>query len=41
MEKALRKEANKHKNWSRERKNAFIYGIMRKHGWVPSTQKKK
>ena len=28
------------KNWSEERKNAYVYGAMRKTGWVPSTQKK-
>lgn len=28
------------KNWSKERKNAFVFGTMRKTGWVPSTQKK-
>jgi hypothetical protein len=27
------------KNWSQERKNAYIWGTMRKTGWVPSTQK--
>lgn len=40
MERALRREANKHKDWSKERKNAFIYGTMRKHGWKPSREKK-
>jgi hypothetical protein len=24
-----------------KRKNAYVYGTMRKTGWVPSTQKKK
>ena len=24
----------------KEAKNAFVYGIMRKDGWTPSTQKK-
>jgi hypothetical protein len=24
-----------------ERKNAYVYGTLRKTGWVPSTQKKK
>ena len=41
MERELRKEANKHKDWSEERKDRFIYGTMRKQGWTPSTQKKR
>jgi hypothetical protein len=24
------------KNWSQERKDAYVYGTMRKTGWVPS-----
>ena len=39
-ERALTKVANKHKDWSKERKQAFIYGIMRKHGWKPNREKK-
>ena len=27
--------------WSKKRKDAYIYGVMRKTGWVPSTQKRK
>ena len=40
MERALEKEANK-KGYTGKRRNAFIFGTMRKTGWVPSTQKKK
>jgi hypothetical protein len=40
MEEALKRVANKHKGWSKERKNAFVYGIMRKRGWKPSREKK-
>lgn len=40
MEKELRKEANKHKDWSKERKDAYVYGTMRKTGWKPSREKK-
>jgi len=41
MEAALKKEANKHKDWSRERKAAFIYGTMHnKTGWVRGKNKK-
>lgn len=40
MEAALKREAKK-KGLSGDRANAYIYGTMRKTGWVPSTQKKK
>jgi hypothetical protein len=41
MEEALKKEANKHKGWSKERKAAFVYGTMRhKVGWKPEREKK-
>ena len=39
MEEALKREANKHKNWSQERKDKYIYGKMRKTGWKPSQEK--
>lgn len=39
METALRKEAKK-KGFSKEREDAYVYGTMRKTGWIPSTQKK-
>jgi hypothetical protein len=40
-EDALKREANKHKGWSKERKNAFVYGILRhKFHWKPSRERK-
>jgi hypothetical protein len=39
MEEKLKKEANKHKGWSKEHKLAYIYGTMRKTGWKPSREK--
>lgn len=39
MEQALKREAKK-KHLSKERTGAYVYGTMRKTGWVPSTQKK-
>ena len=39
MEDALKRQAAK-KGYSKERTDAFVYGTMRKTGWVPSTQKK-
>jgi len=42
LERKLRAQVNReHPNWSEERKDAYIYGTLRKTGWVPSTQKKK
>ena len=38
LEKGLKRQVSG-KNWSEERKNAYIYGTMRKTGWKPSTQK--
>lgn len=40
IEEALKREAAK-RGLTGERKDAYIYGTMRKTGWVPSTQKKK
>lgn len=40
MERQLNKEAKK-KGLTGERADAYVYGTMRKTGWVPSTQKKK
>jgi hypothetical protein len=40
MEKALKREARK-RGYSGKRAGAFVYGTMRKTGWVPSTQKRK
>jgi hypothetical protein len=39
MERKLKSIAAK-KNWSKERKNAFVYGSMRNTGWKPSREKK-
>ena len=42
MEKDLKKEAmKKFGSTTSERARKYIYGTMRKTGWVPSTQKKK
>ena len=36
MEAELKREvAKKHPNWSKERKDAYVYGTMRKTGWKP------
>ena len=41
MEQALKREVEKkHGNWSQERKDAYVYGTLRKTGWKPSKQKK-
>ena len=40
MEMALKREAAK-KGLSKERTGAYVYGTMRKTGWVPSTQMHK
>jgi len=39
LERKLKKQVAK-KSWSKKRKDAYIYGTLRKTGWVPSTQKK-
>lgn len=39
LEKALRKSARK-KGLKGKRKNAYIYGAMRKFGWKPEREKK-
>lgn len=39
MERKLMMEADK-KGLKGKRKNAYVYGTMRKAGWKPSTQKK-
>lgn len=40
LERQLRAQANKHEGWSEERKDAYVYGTLRKTGWKPSHQKK-
>lgn len=39
LEQELKRRANR-KKLSKERRNAYIYGTLRKTGWTPSTQKK-
>ena len=39
MESALKKEASK-KGLKGERKDAYVYGTLRKTGWVPTREKK-
>lgn len=38
-EQALMREADK-KGLTGKRKDAYVYGTLRKQGWTPSTQKK-
>ena len=40
LEKQLKAEAKK-KGLKGERADAYVYGTMRKTGWVPSSQKNK
>ena len=40
LERKLKAQAAKKKGWSKTRKNAYIYGTMRKTGWKPSREKK-
>jgi hypothetical protein len=41
MERKLRRQVNKeHPGWSDERKDAYVYGTLRKTGWKPSHQKR-
>lgn len=39
LEKALKKEAEK-KDLKGDRKDAYVYGTMRKTGWKPEREKK-
>jgi len=39
MERELKAEA-KRKGFGKKRTGAYVYGTMRKTGWVPSTQRK-
>jgi hypothetical protein len=39
LEDKLKKQAGQHKGWSDERKDAYVYGTMRKTGWKPSREK--
>ena len=38
LENRLKQQVS-NKNWNEEKKNAYIYGTLRKTGWKPSTQK--
>lgn len=40
LERKLKAKARA-KGFTGERLNAYVYGTLRKTGWVPSTQKKK
>lgn len=40
LERRLEREAEE-KGLTGERKDAYVYGTMRKTGWTPSTQKKQ
>lgn len=40
LEQRLKRQANKHKGWSQERKDAYVYGTLRETGWKPSREKK-
>jgi hypothetical protein len=40
MEEALKRAAAK-RGLTGKRNDAYVYGTLRKTGWVPSTQKKK
>lgn len=39
LEKQLKREVAG-KSWSKERKNAYVYGTLRKTGWKPSAPRK-
>ena len=42
LEQKLKRQVEKeHPGWSEERKDKYVYGTLRKTGWVPSHQKKK
>ena len=36
LEEKLKKQANKHKSWTKKEKNAYVYGTLRNLGWKPS-----
>lgn len=40
LEREIKKEARK-KGLTGKRFDAYVYGTLRKTGWIPSTQKKK
>ena len=40
LEEKLKTQANKHREWSKEKKAAYVYGTLRKTGWKPEREKK-
>lgn len=40
LENKLWKEANSHKNWTKEHKNAYVYKTLRNIGWKPQSNNK-
>ena len=38
LELKLKRQVSK-RNWSKERKNAYVYGTLRKTGWTPSRER--
>jgi hypothetical protein len=38
LEEKLAREAEQHKDWSKKRKNAYIYGTLRNTGWKPKRE---
>ena len=38
LEDKLKKQAGEHKGWSDEKKDAYVYGTMRKTGWKPKRE---
>lgn len=38
LEDKLKREAGTHKDWSDERKDAYVYGSLRKTGWKPKRE---
>jgi hypothetical protein len=40
LEKVLKKEAREKFPGDKERQNAYVYGTLRKTGWVPEREKK-
>lgn len=39
LERKLRRQAKKHKNWSEKRIDEYVYGTLRKIGWKPRKRK--
>jgi len=42
LERALKRRVNKkHPDWSKKRKDAYIYGTLRKTGWKPKKKRSR